>query len=121
MNQATRLDLLAGIPVTDYSAALQWYERLLLQPTFFCPIQRRFGSLPSIDTYYIVQQPEHAGHARHRLFVENLDALVAHIAERGSTPPIEKPIRTACARSRTDTMTEMRSGSAALRVDDVDQ
>jgi hypothetical protein len=35
---------------------------------------------------YIVQQPEHAGHARLTLFVEDLDALVAQIAERGLDP-----------------------------------
>jgi predicted enzyme related to lactoylglutathione lyase len=33
-----------------------------------------------------VQQPEHAGHARLTLFVEDLDALVAQIAERGLDP-----------------------------------
>lgn len=30
--------------------------------------------------------PEHAGHARHTLFVADLDALVAEIAERGLEP-----------------------------------
>lgn len=35
---------------------------------------------------YIVQQPEHAGHARHTLFVADLDALVTQIAARGLDP-----------------------------------
>ena len=35
---------------------------------------------------YIVQQPEHAGHAMHTLFVADLDALVTQIAERGLDP-----------------------------------
>jgi len=35
---------------------------------------------------YIVQQPDHAGHARHTLFVDDLDALVTLIAERGLDP-----------------------------------
>jgi len=35
---------------------------------------------------YIVQQPEHAGHARHTLFVADLDARVAQIAARGLDP-----------------------------------
>jgi len=35
---------------------------------------------------FIEQRPEHAGHARHLLFVDDLDALVAQIAERGLTP-----------------------------------
>ncbi|MFI7614116.1 VOC family protein [Nonomuraea terrae] len=29
------LDLYAGIPVTDYAAALKWYERLLGTPPTF--------------------------------------------------------------------------------------
>jgi glyoxalase/bleomycin resistance protein/dioxygenase superfamily protein len=34
----------------------------------------------------MVQRPEHAGHARHTLFVDDLDALVAQIADRGLDP-----------------------------------
>jgi hypothetical protein len=33
-----------------------------------------------------VQQPEHAGHAMHTLFVDDLNALVAQIADRELTP-----------------------------------
>ena len=35
---------------------------------------------------YIVQQPEHVGHVRHTLFVDDLDALIARIAERRLRP-----------------------------------
>ena len=35
---------------------------------------------------FIEQRPEHAGHARHLVFVDDLDALVAQVAERGLTP-----------------------------------
>ena len=35
---------------------------------------------------YIVQQPEHAGHARHTFFVDDLDAIVTQIADRGLDP-----------------------------------
>lgn len=35
---------------------------------------------------YIVQQPQHAGHAMHLLFVDDLDALVKQIADRGLEP-----------------------------------
>ena len=35
---------------------------------------------------YIVQHPEHAGHAMHTLFVEDLDTLVAQITDRGLDP-----------------------------------
>ena len=83
----TKLDLFAGIPVADYAAALQWYERLLgFPPTCFPHETEAVWELAEHRLVYIVQQPEHAGHARHTLFVDDLDALVAQIAERGLDP-----------------------------------
>src|SRR5215471_9981426 len=35
---------------------------------------------------YVVQQQEHAGHAVHTLFVDDLDTLVGQIADRGLDP-----------------------------------
>ena len=35
---------------------------------------------------YIVELPEHAGHAMHTLFVDDLEALVEAMAERGIEP-----------------------------------
>ena len=87
MLQTTTLDLFAGIPVADYAAALTWYERLLgAPPTFFPHDTEAVWELAEHRYVYIVQQPEHAGHARHTLFVNDLDALVAQIAERGLDP-----------------------------------
>jgi catechol 2,3-dioxygenase-like lactoylglutathione lyase family enzyme len=85
--QTTRLDLFAGIPVADYAAALQWYERLLgSPPTFFPHDTEAVWELATHRYVYIVQQPEHAGHARHTLFVDDLDTLVAQIDARGLDP-----------------------------------
>lgn len=87
MSQTTTLDLFAGIPVADYAAALQWYERLLgYPPTFFPHDTEAVWELAEHRYVYIVQQPEHAGHARHTLFVDDLDALVERLAERGLDP-----------------------------------
>ena len=87
MVHTTNLDLFAGIPVTDYAAALQWYERLLgAPPAFFPHDTEAVWELAEHRYVYIVQQPQHAGHARHTLFVDDLDALVAQIAERGLDP-----------------------------------
>ena len=87
MMQTTKLDLFAGIPVADYSAALSWYERLLGSPPAFFPHgTEAVWELAEHRYVYIVQQPEHAGHARHTLFVADLDALVAQMAERGLAP-----------------------------------
>ena len=87
MTQPTKLDLFAGIPVADYTAARPWYERLLgAPPTFFPHDTEAVWELAEHRYVYIVQQPEHAGHARLTLFVADLDALVAQVAERGIDP-----------------------------------
>jgi hypothetical protein len=81
------LDLFAGIPVADYAGALKWYERMLgFPPTFFPHGTEAVWKLAEHRYVYIVQQPEHAGHARHTLFVDDLDAHVAQIADRGLDP-----------------------------------
>lgn len=83
----TTLDLFAGIPVADYAAALGWYERLLGEPPAFFPHDTEaVWELAEHRYVYIVRQPEHAGHATHLLFVDDLDALVARIADRGLDP-----------------------------------
>lgn len=87
MLQITTLDLFAGIPVADYATALKWYERLLGSPPSFFPNDiEAVWELAEHRYAYIVEQPAHAGHARHTLFVDDLDALVAQIAERGLDP-----------------------------------
>jgi predicted enzyme related to lactoylglutathione lyase len=87
MIQTTKLDLFAGIPVADYAAALNWYARLLgSPPTFFPHDTEAVWELAEHRYVYIVQQPEHAGHAMHTLFVDDLAALVTQIAERGLDP-----------------------------------
>jgi len=85
--QTTTLDLFAGIPVADFAAARQWYERLLgYPPTFFPHDTEAVWGVAEHRYVYIVQQAEHAGHARHTLFVTDLDTLVAQIADRGLDP-----------------------------------
>lgn len=87
MIQTKSLDLFAGIPVGEYAAALKWYQRLLgFPPTFFPHDTEAVWELAEHRYMYIVQQPEHAGHAMHTLFVDGLDALVAQIADRGLDP-----------------------------------
>jgi catechol 2,3-dioxygenase-like lactoylglutathione lyase family enzyme len=80
-------DLFAGIPVTDYATALAWYERLFGAPPAFVPTDgEAVWELAAHRFVFIEQRPEHAGHARHLLFVGDLDALVAQLTERGLTP-----------------------------------
>ncbi|MEV6377105.1 VOC family protein [Micromonospora sp. WP24] len=81
------VDLFAGIPVTDYSTALSWYETLLGAPPAFIPNDTEaVWELAEHRYVYIELLPEHAGHARHTVFVGDLDARVAATAERGLEP-----------------------------------
>ena len=81
------VDLFAGIPVADYAAALAWYERLFGSPPSFVPNDTEaVWELAEHRYVFVEQRPEHAGHARHLVFVDDLEALVAQIAERGLVP-----------------------------------
>jgi predicted enzyme related to lactoylglutathione lyase len=81
------LDLYAGIPVDDYAAALAWYERLLgSPPTFVASDTEAVWELAAHRSLAVEQRPEHAGHATHTIFVDDFDARVAQIADRGLAP-----------------------------------
>lgn len=81
------LDLFAGVPVADYAAALQWYEWLLgCPPSFFPHDTEAVWELEEHRFVYIVQRPEHAGHAMHTFFVDDFDARLTQIADRGLDP-----------------------------------
>jgi predicted enzyme related to lactoylglutathione lyase len=81
------LHLFAGIPVDDYAGALVWYEKLFGAPPSFLPHDTEaVWELAEHRAVYIVQMPEHAGHARQTLFVDDLDATVAGITQRGLEP-----------------------------------
>jgi predicted enzyme related to lactoylglutathione lyase len=80
-------DLFAGIRVSDYAAALKWYERLFGAPPSFIPTEgEAVWELAEHRYAFIEQAPEHAGHGRHLLFVDDLDARITQIAARGLTP-----------------------------------
>ena len=81
------LDLFAGIPVTDYAAALPWYERLFGGPPSFLPNDTEAVWQVAEHRYiYIVQDPERAGNALVLSFVDDLGGRVAEIARRGIEP-----------------------------------
>ncbi|HVC74949.1 MAG TPA: VOC family protein [Candidatus Micrarchaeaceae archaeon] len=81
------LDLFAGIPVRDYTAAAAWYERLLGAPPSFLPNNTEaVWELADHRYVFIEVRPEHAGHARHLVFVDDFDARIAQIAERSLEP-----------------------------------
>jgi catechol 2,3-dioxygenase-like lactoylglutathione lyase family enzyme len=81
------LDLFAGIPVADYAGALKWYEQLLGSPPAFFPNDTEaVWELAEHRYVYVEHLPERAGHAMHTIFVDDFDARVAQIADRGLDP-----------------------------------
>ena len=81
------LDLFAGIPVSDFAASLDWYQRLLgSPPTFFATDTEAVWELAKHRWVVVEERPEHAGHAMNTILVDDLDARVAQIAERGLKP-----------------------------------
>ena len=81
------IDLFAGLPVNDYAAALAWYEQLLGAPPAFLPDDTEaVWELAEHRYLYIDVRPEHAGHAMVTIFVDDFDARIAQIVERGIEP-----------------------------------
>jgi catechol 2,3-dioxygenase-like lactoylglutathione lyase family enzyme len=81
------IDLFAGIPVRDYTAAVAWYERLLgAVPSFLPDDTEAVWELADHRYVYIDVRPENAGHAMHTLFISDFDAGISQIAERGLEP-----------------------------------
>src|ERR1700754_2616126 len=85
------VDLFAGIAVSDYAAALTWYEKLLgTAPAFFPNDVEAVWEIAEHRYVYIEHKPDRAGHAMHTLFVDDFDERVAAIAARGLSPALEE-------------------------------
>ena len=81
------LMMFAAMPVTDYATAQRWYEKLFGAPPTFIPNDREaVWDLADGRSVYIEILPDHAGHAKLTLFVDDLDAVAAAIASRGLAP-----------------------------------
>src|SRR5690349_16025078 len=85
--QAMPIDLFTGIPVSSLAAGLAWYEQLFgTPPSFFPNDTEAVWELADHRYIFIEQRPEHAGHARHLVFVDDLDRRVAQMTNRGLAP-----------------------------------
>src|SRR3954453_19824538 len=81
------VDLFAGLPVSDYARAVAWYERLLgAEPSFLPNDVEAVWEVAEHRYVYVEVRPEHAGHAMHPLFVDDLDARVDAVAGTGLEP-----------------------------------
>lgn len=71
-------------PVRSYDEALAWYERLIgTEPSFLPHATEAVWELAEHRFLFIVERPEHAGHAIHTIFVGDLGVKSAEIASRG--------------------------------------
>ena len=85
------VDLFAGIPVADYIRAVAWYERLLgAAPSLRPNDTEAVWAVAQHGWVYVEVRPDHAGHARHTVFVDDLAARVLEIAARGLEPVEEE-------------------------------
>ena len=81
------LALFAGICVSDYQAAAEWYARLIgAEPSFIPNDTEAVWELGEYRSIYIIVRPEDAGHSVVTIFVDDLGGRVAGIAERGIEP-----------------------------------
>jgi catechol 2,3-dioxygenase-like lactoylglutathione lyase family enzyme len=80
------LQLFAGLRVRDFAAAVQWYERLFGEPSFFPHATEAVWILGENRSVYIVQDADRAGRSVVTMLVDDLDAHVAQIAARGLEP-----------------------------------
>jgi hypothetical protein len=77
----------AGIPVEDYSTAVEWYERLLgSAPSFFPNDVEAVWELAESRFVYIIEDHKRAGGAVLMIWVDDPVAEAAEIAERGLEP-----------------------------------
>ena len=84
---AMALDLFAVSRVSDYDAALRWYQQLLgSEPSFLPNDVEAVWELAEHRYVCFEVQPGHAGHATQTVFVDDLDERVAAIAARGLEP-----------------------------------
>lgn len=81
------VDLFAGVPVSDFRRAVDWYGRLFgAEPSSFPHDTEAVWELEEHRYLYVVEQPEGAGHAVHTLFVGDLDERIEAMSGRGLEP-----------------------------------
>ncbi len=81
----------AGIPVADRDAASSWYERLTGRRPDLIPNEDEAAwQLTETGWIYLIADADRAGSALHTLLVEDLEAFLAELANRGiDAGPIE--------------------------------
>ena len=84
--------LFAGVPVSNFAAALGWYEALFGRPAdIHVKDDEDMWRVADAAWVYVVQDPARAGHALVTISVSDLDVAVRTLEGRGITAaPIEQ-------------------------------
>jgi catechol 2,3-dioxygenase-like lactoylglutathione lyase family enzyme len=83
-SQVVAIDLFAGLRVSDFAAAREWYARLFgVEPSFLPHDTEAVWTLGDNRHVYVVEDADHHGGCVVTLFVDDLDARVTAIAGRG--------------------------------------
>lgn len=81
------VDLFAGVAVSDFDAAVAWYERLLGgPPSFVAHDTEVVWMLAEQRSIYVLLRPERAGYAMVTVFLGDLESFVESAAARGIDP-----------------------------------
>lgn len=77
-------EVFAGLPVRDFKASLEWYQRLFGCPPSFFPNDREaVWALAEHRWLYIIVDEKRAGGAVQTVICTDLDTTIAEIAGRG--------------------------------------
>jgi hypothetical protein len=80
----------AGMPVSAYAAAYEWYVRLLGRPADMFPHDREaVWRLTPASSIYVVEDSERAGRGLVALALDDLDALERRLIADGLAPTEE--------------------------------
>lgn len=84
-------EVFAGLPVADHAAAEPWYKALFGEPPFMRPHDTEsVWRLEEHAWVYVVEDAERAGRGLLTVIVDDLDAQLAALADRGmATDPVE--------------------------------
>jgi predicted enzyme related to lactoylglutathione lyase len=76
--------LFAGIPVSEFARAVEWYERMFGRPAdVVAHDTERLWKVTGSGWVYVVADPQRAGNGMAAIVVGDLDTVVTELAARG--------------------------------------
>ena len=84
-------DLIAGVPVTDLEASLEWYTRFFGREPTLVAGEEILWDVQEHATLFIEPNAAHAGAGRITFAVTGLDALLEHLAGANIEHQLDEP------------------------------